>query len=389
VDDPEFYGSQRFPDWEGRSQKSTLARRAALIVENDHSVTRWLRKGKNKVTKAQEIHAGRGVAAAVALGLGGRSVLRRIRGLNLRGQVILITGSSRGLGFVIAQELAREGCHLVLCGRNQGPLEGAAQQITQLGAEVVAVRCDVSDRKQVEGLVDRATSHFGRVDVLVNNAGVMTVGPVQNQTVSDFEEAMKGMFWGVAYPTLALLPQMLERGNGRIVNITSLGGKVSAPHLLPYSCAKSAAIAFSEGLRAEVSKYGVTVVTVVPGFMRTGSPLNAYFKGNHQAEYTWFTLAGNMPLASMDARRAARRIIQAMRSGVSEQILTPQAQLAVRFHGLFPGITTDALTLFSRFLPEPDGVGTDRRLGKDSETWLTRSFITALGRAAARRYNQE
>jgi short-subunit dehydrogenase len=245
----------------------------------------------------------------------------------------------------------------------------------------------VSNRNQVQNLVDKANNRFGRIDVLVNNAGIITVGPLQTQTLSDFEESMGTMFWGVVHPTLAVLPQMLERKSGRVVHITSIGGKVSVPHLLPYSCAKFAAVGFSEGLRAELAKEGIRVVTVVPGLMRTGSPVNAFFKGKHRAEHTWFTLSDSLPLVtSMSARRAARQIVNATRRGDAEIILTPQAQLAARFHGLFPGTTTEILGLMNRLLP--DGVGSERVIGKESETAASRSFLTALNQRAARDYHQ-
>src|SRR5213078_5332449 len=123
---------------------------------------------------------------------------------------------------------------------------------------------------------------------------------------------MAVIFWGTLYPTLAVLPQMLERRSGRIVNITSIGGKVSVPHLLPYNCAKFAALGFSEGLRAELAKDGVSVATVIPGLMRTGSVVSAEFKGRTEAEFTWFSALARSPLTSMDVRRAARRILAAM-----------------------------------------------------------------------------
>src|SRR5207237_10885730 len=121
---------------------------------------------------------------------------------------------------------------------------------------------------------------------------VISVGPILSQELKDFQEAMDVMFWGTVHPTLAVLPQMLTRGRGRIVNITSIGGKVSVPHLVPYGCAKFAAVGFSEGLHAEVKRFGVNVTTVVPGLMRTGSHLNASLKGKQEYEYGWFALRG-------------------------------------------------------------------------------------------------
>src|SRR5205823_4560715 len=141
-----------------------------------------------------------------------------------RSRVVLITGGSRGLGLAMAQEFAREGASIAICARDGAELERAKGEIERAGGEVLTVRCDVSDRGQVETMVARVSSHFGRIDVLVNNAGVIVVGPVENQTVEDFRQCMDVMYWGTVYPTLAVMPQMRSRRFGRIVNITSIGG---------------------------------------------------------------------------------------------------------------------------------------------------------------------
>jgi len=244
----------------------------------------------------------------------------------------------------------------------------------------------------VERLVEEVTRRFGRVDVLVNNAGVIRVGPIQAMSVADFEEAMGVMFWGVVYPTLAVLPAMLERRQGRIVNITSIGGKVSVPHLLPYSSAKFAAVGFSEGLHAELAGKGITVTTVVPGLMRTGGYLNARFKGRRKEEYTWFSLSSTLPGLSMDAERAARQIVRAVKRGESERILTFPAQLLATFHGLFRGATSDILGLVNHLvLPDADGAGRETERGKEVEQQVQSPLLdalTRLGRSAAERYQQ-
>jgi Short-chain dehydrogenases of various substrate specificities len=265
-------------------------------------------------------------ALGVAAGVAGYTLWRRSRMLDLSGKVALITGASRGLGLALARHCAELGCDLVICARDEGELHAAAAELSRRGARVLPVVCDVGDEQQVARMVAQANSHFGRIDLLFNVAGIITVGPLETQTLDDFEEAMRVMFWGIVYPTLAVLPQMIARGGGHIANVTSIGGKVSVPHLVPYNCAKFAAVGFSEGIHAELRRHGIFVTTVVPGLMRTGSHRNAYFKGDHRAEYTWFSLGATLPLVSMDADRAARSMVRAVRRRQAEIILTPQAR---------------------------------------------------------------
>jgi NAD(P)-dependent dehydrogenase (short-subunit alcohol dehydrogenase family) len=244
-------------------------------------------------------------AAGLALACAVRQRLRGAPQIDLHGQTAVITGGSRGRGLAIARELVGGGCAIVLLARDANELERASRDLAARGAGVLTIPCDVTDRDQVGAALDRAVAQFGRVDILVNAAGIMSVGPVETQTIEDFRRAMNVMFWGVLYPTFALLPHMHSRGTGHIINITSIGGKVSVQHMLPYSAAKFAAVGFSEGLHAELASTGINVLTVVPGLMRTGSHVNAMFKGQHRAEFGWFSLAASLPVTSISAEDAA------------------------------------------------------------------------------------
>jgi NAD(P)-dependent dehydrogenase (short-subunit alcohol dehydrogenase family) len=237
-------------------------------------------------------------------------------------------------------------------------------------------------------MVARVIDRYGRIDVLVNNAGVIEVGPLEVMKVSDFETAMNTHFWGPAYTALAVMPHMRRRRSGRIVNIASIGGRVSVPHLVPYCSSKFALVGFSEGLRAELLKDGIRVTTVCPGLMRTGSARNAEFKGQHRMEYALFSLSAALPATSMKAERAARQIVAACKRGDAELTLTIQAQLAAKFHGLYPGMTADLLGLVNYFLPAPGGIGERKVKGKDSESWLAPSVLTMLNDEAAIQNNE-
>ena len=240
----------------------------------------------------------RTLLASAGLGWLAYKVLQWGRQENLYGQVALITGGSRGLGLALAREFARVGCRLVLAARDAQELARAQQDLVQRGTEVLAVPCDVTNQEQVRSIVDQAIQHFGRVDIVVNNAGIIQVGPMFTTTVEDFVSALDVMFWGALYPTLAVLPQMRARRSGHIVNITSIGGMVSVPHLLPYTCAKFAAVGLSEGLRAELGQEGIHVTTVVAGGAAT-PPLAPLVRSDGPGP------GGRLPLASVYARRGS------------------------------------------------------------------------------------
>ncbi len=331
-------------------------------------------------------------AVAVGIGLAGRKLTARSRRpVDLTDQVALITGGSRGLGFLLAREFGRAGCRVAICARNDLELQRAKEELERYGIEVMTVRCDVSDRDQVEGMVREVSNRWGGVDILVNNAGIIQVGPVQSMTIADFEQAMGVMYWGVLHPTLAVLPQMRERKNGRIVNITSIGGKVSIPHLLPYNSAKFAAVGLSEGLRAELARDGITVTTIVPGLMRTGSHINAYFKGRQEREYTWFALGASLPVVSMDAERAAHQILEAVRRGEAERVLSVPSTTLSLFHGVFPGTTSDILGIVNRILPRVSADGTGMSRGTEVQDRMHSTVLTALtgwGLSAARKFQK-
>lgn len=325
-------------------------------------------------------------SAAVAAGIS-IALRRPVRKIHLRDKVVLITGGSHGLGLALAREFADRGSRLALCARHPEELEMARRDLAPYGVPVLTVTCDVSDRDQVERMIASVYDRFGQIDVLVNNAGVIQVGPIENMTLNDFELPMDVMFWGTVHTTLAALPHMRQRGQGRIVNITSIGGKVSVPHLVPYSCAKFAATAFSEGLRSELNGTGIKVVTIAPGLMRTGSYLNAIFKNNKESEVAWFSASASLPVISMSADRAARSIVSAAENGTAERILSAPANLLALFHGVFPGLAADTLGLINRILPRADcAVKPDAAREALRTPWLR--ALTTLGRKAAERYLQ-
>jgi short-subunit dehydrogenase len=336
--------------------------------------------------------AGAGLLCAGAAAAAAYGCVRRLGTRRLRGKAVLITGASRGLGLALAEEFGKRGAKLVLTARNPWELERAKQSLVERGLvgsadDVLVVPADLRQAGEAQHVVEQATERFGRVDVLVNNAGVITVGPVENQTVEDFHDVMESNFFTGVHCALAVVPQMLQRRSGTIVNIASIGGKVAVPHLLPYTASKFAAVGFSQGLNAELRSKGVHVMTVCPGLMRTGSHVGAQFSGDATREYRWFSLAANLPGISMSAQNAARRIVLGVMLGETEIAITPQAVAASRLASLAPEAVTLAMGMVNRLLPGPVADGA-RRLRGAEVRGLETMPANKIGGAAARRYNQ-
>ena len=334
-------------------------------------------------------------AAALVTGV---ALRRRRRRWDLGGRTVLITGGSRGLGLDLARQLVRAGARVAICGRDEPTLERARAELEHHGI-AIAIRADVTVKAQVDRLVREVSARLGPIDALVNNAGTIAVGPVLSMNLEDFERAMEANFWGPLHAIQAVLPEMQRRRAGRIVNVASIGGRISMPHLVPYSASKFALVGLSEGLRAELARDGIQVITVCPGLMRTGSPRHALFKGNHRAEYAWFSISDSLPGLSMDAGRAAAEIVEALRTGEAGRVLSVPAKIAAVVHGLFPGLTADALALVNRLLPKAPLSGRggaaergDAALepvkGEASGSAWSPSWLTRLGEQAAERHNQ-
>lgn len=326
-----------------------------------------------------------GLAAGLAAGYAASQVARTRRAIDFGGRVVLITGGSRGLGLILARKLAVEGARLVLLARDERELDRAKRMLEEAHrAEVMAIRCDVRDKADVAAAVEEVLAAWGAVDVLINNAGVIQVGPLEHMQHEDFDNAMATHFQGPLNLMLALLPSMRRRGFGRIVNISSIGGRVAMPHLAPYSASKFALTGLSDAIRAEVASHGIMVTTVSPGLMRTGSPINAEMKGQHRAEYAWFAISDSLPGMSISAERAADQILTACRYGDPELTITLQARAAAMLNELAPSLVARITALAARLLPGPAGPeGNESRRGRDSESAWAPSIATTLTDRAA------
>lgn len=327
-------------------------------------------------------------AGAAALFLAGRAVARRLRRFDFHGSTVLITGGSRGFGLVLARQLAAEGARLVICARDADELDRAAADLVARGADVLPIVCDVTEPDDVNAMINRIVGECGGIDVVINNAGIIQSGPYEVMTCEDYEEALRVHLFGPIAVNRAVIPAMKQRGGGRIVNIASIGGLVGVPHRMPYCASKFALVGYSLTLRAEAAKDGIVVTTVCPGVMRTGSPRNATFKGQNEAEYASFKIASSLPVLSINAERAARQALDACRFGDALVVLGGPARLFAKFAAMFPGLASDLLAASNRLMPEAGGIGTRRKPGYASETWLSESPLTALTDRAALENNE-
>ncbi|MGN6134971.1 MAG: SDR family NAD(P)-dependent oxidoreductase [Aureliella sp.] len=334
------------------------------------------------------------IALAAAAGYAGleatRALIRQQRWFSFHGKTVLITGGSRGLGLVLARKLAAEGARVAICARDPEKLKRAVRdiQIVAQSRHVLGLPCDVRSSDQVAATVQKVAEAWGDIEVLFNVAGIIQVGPLEAMTIADFENAMQVNCWGALRTVQAVLPGMRKAGWGRIVNIASLGGKRAVPHMLPYAASKFALVGLSQGLRAELKQENIFVTTASPGLMRTGSPRNAIFKGQHRREYAWFAIGDSLPLVSMPAEKAADQILRACRLGKGDVLISNATNIAVYLQAVFPQLTQEILALANRALPKMGGIGTAAAYGYESESPLTRSFLTEWSRQAAERNNE-
>ena len=308
---------------------------------------------------------------------------------SLHNKVALITGGSRGLGLVLARQICAQDGKVALIARDPDELARAKADLAPRGGVVLTIECDLLDAGQIQSAVRQIINRFGKIDILINNAGIIEVGPLEHMGRDDFERAMQVHFWAPFELVSQVVPEMRTWGGGRIVNISSIGGKMAVPHLAPYSASKFALTGFSDALRAELARDNIHVTTVAPGMMRTGSHVNAKFKGKHDIEFAWFAASAGAPLISMNADRAARKILAACRRGQPSLTLTFAARGAILGNALLPNLTGYFMKFVNRFLPGPSHrQGNQSRPGSQLRR-LTPKWLTRLGDRATRTNNEE
>jgi short-subunit dehydrogenase len=293
------------------------------------------------------------------------------------GKVALITGGSRGLGLALAKVLIKQGAYVSLLARDLSELYQAQYILTRIASKehVMIHVCDVTNPEQLNAAIQKTAEHWRDIDLLINNAGAIIVGPFESMTMQDFEAQMKLHLYANVHATQQILPYFRKKKDGRIVNICSMGGKVAVPHMLPYDTSKFALAGFSQGITAELARENISVTTVYPTLMRTGSPIQAVFKGESEKEFAWFANADIFPGLSMSADEAAKKIIQAAADRRSELIPSWIGRMRMMVGAFLPELMLVTMGLLNQLMPR--GNSQQYRTGAQSQTkksYLFKSF---------------
>lgn len=298
---------------------------------------------------------------------------------------VIITGGSRGLGLALAEELTQAGAFVTILARDQEELNRAQNQLEKIeSAQVLALKCDVNDSQQIHETFQKVIQRFGTIDILINNAGSIAAGPFESMNIQDFQAQMNLHFFAALKTIQAALPVFKSQRSGRIVNISSIGGKIPVPHMISYCASKFALSGFSQGLSAELRKDNILVTTVYPGLMRTGSPIQGVFKGDAKKEFAWFALSDSTPGLTVSARNAARQILSAVQKGESELVISLPAKLGTLFYSNLPQLYTSLMGVINRLLPR--ATNDERKTGAQVRGWLdekswAKPFIEIMRRA--------
>jgi NADP-dependent 3-hydroxy acid dehydrogenase YdfG len=244
--------------------------------------------------------------------------------IDLSGQVVAVTGASSGIGEATALACARAGAAVSLAARRTERIETLSQRIVDEGGTAISMTTDVGEEEQARAFVQRTHSELGRLDVLVNNAGVMLLGPIENAPTEEWRRMLHANVFGVLYCTHAALPLMRKQGSGHIVNVSSVAGRIARAGSGVYNLTKFGVSAFSESLRQEGVAIGVRVTLIEPGAVATELPGH---NREEVLEQMAKRFAGVTPLASEDIAEAILYAIgQPENVAVNEILVRPRAQ---------------------------------------------------------------
>ena len=252
---------------------------------------------------------------------------------------VLITGASQGIGKATALLFANKGYDLVLAARQSDRLEAAGEEIKNLGRQALTVPTDVRDPQQVKTLVDKALEHYGAIDVLINNAGIYASGSIENFSLDDWHQLIDLNLWGYIHTINALLPHMIERGTGTIVNLSSIGGKVPVPYLAPYNTTKFAVTGLTEAMHSELKPKGIHVCGIYPNLINSNFMERALFRGK-DAEDAGARRKQLEQVLSVPVVEKPEDVAKAIWEGVKHQraeVMVGSANMSKAAYDLIPG----------------------------------------------------
>ena len=245
---------------------------------------------------------------------------------SMSGKVVVITGASTGIGQAAAEAFAREDATVVLAARSEGRLVRIAADIEKAGGRAIPLAVDVTDRTSVIERMKEVAESQGSIDVLVNNAGIGLLSPVDGMDPEELKRIFEVNFFGLIWCTQAVLPYMIRQNSGRIVNISSVAGKRALPHISAYCASKFAVQAFSDSLRMEVAEHGITVTVLCPPRVDTTFHDTPLMRQKGQ----------RMSAPSVSTEYVAAEIIRATRRGSREVVVSFYGKFFVFFHWLSP-----------------------------------------------------
>lgn len=256
----------------------------------------------------------------------------------LRERVGVVTGAASGIGRALAIELARAGCELALCDVDAEGLEETRSQVQRSGSRVSTHVLDVADRKGVHAFADRVAQEHGRVNLVVNNAGVALTADVAELEYDDFEWLMNINFWGVVHGTRAFLPHLKRAGEGHIVNVSSVFGLIAVPTQSAYNAAKFAVRGFTECLREELDleACGVSATCVHPGGIQTRIAKSGRIGRSSDPRERAEMIADFERVARTSPERAARAILRGVRRDARRVLIGPDAFVIDRMQRWLP-----------------------------------------------------
>jgi short-subunit dehydrogenase len=254
----------------------------------------------------------------------------------------IITGASQGIGKATALLFSQKGYELTLVARDTNHLQALAQELQSLGRTApLIVAGDVKDPSQVQRMVENALEHYGHIDVLINNAGIFASGPVEQFSLNDWHEVIDTNLWGYIHTINALLPHLLERRSGTIINISSIGGKVPTPYLVPYCTSKFAVTGLTETLQAELKPKGIHVGGIYPNLIKSSFLERAVFRGKDEQDLQRRREQLNNILKNPVVEKpedVAKAIWDAVKHQKSE-VVVGSANLSQAIYRLFPDLT--------------------------------------------------